>query len=111
MIHVRGKRSKYSNKKVEIDGFKFDSKKEAQHYWYLSNLQKLGEINNLQVHPKYEIIVNGKKICSYTPDFEYTTEAGEKIVCDVKSEPTKTPVYRLKTKLMLAVHGINIIEV
>ncbi len=47
MIHIRGKtRSKYGNKKVEIDDIKFDSKKEAKHYLYLKQLEKQGHPEN-----------------------------------------------------------------
>jgi hypothetical protein len=33
------------------------------------------------------------------------------VVVDVKSKPTRTAVYRLKRKLMIALHGIEIEEV
>jgi len=33
------------------------------------------------------------------------------VVEDVKSEPTKTPIYRLKKKLLLACYGIQITEI
>jgi hypothetical protein len=50
-------------------------------------------------------------VCKYISDFVYL-ENGQKIVEDVKSEYTrKLPVYRLKKKLVKAVHGIDIKEV
>jgi hypothetical protein len=104
MIH-----SKYGNKKVEIDGFKFDSKKEAHHYRVLKNLQENGSIQNLKIHPRYDLSINGTKICSYIPDFEYINGAGELKTIDVKG--VKTPVYQLKKKLMKVIHSISIIEV
>lgn len=43
-------------------------------------------------------------------DYSYTTKAGELIVEDVKSVATKTPVYRLKKKLVSVSHGLDIQE-
>lgn len=48
MTFIRGK-SKYNNHKVEIDGYKFDSKKEGSRYLILRQMQKEGEIANLKV--------------------------------------------------------------
>jgi hypothetical protein len=49
-------------------------------------------------------------VATYVADFVYR-EAGksEMIVVDVKG--MRTPVYRLKRKLMLACHGIDVLEV
>ena len=44
-------KSKYSNKKVLIDGITFDSKKEAKRYTELKILESAGEIINLEVAP------------------------------------------------------------
>ncbi len=114
------KPTKFGAKKVEYDGYKFDSKREHARYCDLKVLLKSGDIADLKVHPKFEIVVNGQKICSYTADFSYfeilTPFNGglcsEYIVEDVKSPPTrKKRDYRLTKKLMKAVHGIEIREV
>jgi hypothetical protein len=102
---------KFFNKKTTIDSYTFDSLKEGQRYVELSAMVVRGEIKDLVVHPKYEIKVASRRICSYSADFLYTiVETGEVICEDVKSVATKTPVYRLKRKLMAAVHGIDILE-
>jgi len=104
--------SKYKNIKVTLDGFKFDSKKEARRYRDLKLLEKAGEISDLNVHPKFQIEVNGKNICTYSADFEYLHNHSKKrIVEDVKVDATKTQTYRLKKKLMEAVYGIDICEI
>ena len=46
-------KSKYSNKKVNIDGITFDSKKEANRYKELKILENLGKISNLELQPVY----------------------------------------------------------
>lgn len=106
--------SKHRNVKTEVDGIIFASKKESDRYGQLKILMRSGEITNVELQPKYEIIVNGTKICTYIGDFAYYRIKPTKgnVVEDVKSEHTrKLPVYRLKKKLMLAVHGIDIEEV
>ena len=52
------KRSKYKNIKVVIDGIKFDSKKEASHYYQLKDLLDEGKITNLALQPKFNIAVS-----------------------------------------------------
>jgi hypothetical protein len=101
-------RRKYGNKKTEVDGFKFDSKAEAARWSVLKLLLKAGLIFELQRQVTYQIAVNGVKVCKYVADFVYV-ENGQQVVEDVKG--FRTAEYRLKKKLMLAVHQIDIQEV
>jgi hypothetical protein len=101
--------SKYNAIATVVDGFRFASKKEAAAYSDLKYRQMAGEIGKLELQPKYPIIVNGVKICDYIGDFRFVDyRTNETIVMDVKG--VKTPVYRLKAKLMLACYGIEILE-
>ena len=116
-------RSKYKAVKTTIDGITFDSKKEAKRYTELKLLEKSGMITHLELQPTYDITINGAKICKYKADFryftvrqenreQYTNSKGEwivptmtgdkegQIVEDVKG--FKTPIYRLKKKLVEA---------
>jgi len=105
------KKNKYNAKKTIIDGIKFDSKKEAARYTELKLMEKGGVIRDLELQPRFDIVINGMKVCYYRADFSYM-ESGELVVEDVKSSYTaKLPVYRLKNKLMKAVHNITIKEV
>jgi len=105
-----GKRHKYGAEAVEVDGHKFPSKREARRYEELRLLEQGGVIANLELQPHFPIVVNGVRICTYVGDFRYDdTETGEKIVEDSKG--VRTPVFRLKARLMQAVHGIEIREV
>lgn len=103
------KGSKYGAKAVMIDGHRFASKKEAGRYAELRLLQQAGVIADLVLQPRFDLVVNGQKICRYFADFRYT-DGGVDVVEDVKSQGTKTPVYRLKRKLMKACHGIEVRE-
>jgi hypothetical protein len=101
--------SKYHAIKTEVDGIVFASKREASRYSELKLLEAAGEIFDLKLQPKFPIVVNKQKICTYIADFEYELSDGTKITEDVKG--VKTPVYRLKKKLMKACFGIEITEV
>lgn len=101
------KRAKYGNIKIELDGYTFDSKKEARRYVELRMLIASGEITDLQLQVVFQL-----SVCKYVCDFTYITREGEYIVEDVKSKATrKNRVYRLKNKLMLAELNIQIKEI
>jgi hypothetical protein len=102
-------RQKYGNKRVTVDGVTFDSQAEGRRYLVLRELVKAGEITDLEMHPSFRIEVGGVLICRYVADFAYVTRAGVQVIEDVKG--VKTAAYRLKRKLMKAVHGIEIQEV
>lgn len=100
--------SKYGNKKVELDGFLFDSKRESQRYVELKLLERAGEIENLELQPQFPCIVNKKKICIYIADFRYV-EKGRTVIEDSKG--VRTDVYKIKKKLVEALYGVIIFEV
>ena len=104
---------KYRNIKTNVNGILFDSKKEAGRYAELLLLRGQGIINNLELQPKFDLLVNGTKVASYIADFRYfDTEKKQWIVEDVKSPVSKTPVYRLKKKILAnQEHPVYITEV
>ncbi len=105
-----GFKNKYRNTKVTVDGIEFDSKREVKRYTELKLLERTGEISDLQMQVKYELIPKqkGERSCSYIADFVYN-EKGETIVEDTKG--MRTPEYVIKRKLMLYIHGIKIKEI
>lgn len=105
------KKSKYGNRKTELDGHLFDSQKEANRYIQLRYLEKAGEIRDLRLQAEFPLEVNGEKVASYYADFCYY-KGDEYVVEDSKSVATKKiAVYRLKKKLMKQCHNIIIQEV
>ena len=106
------KRSKYRNKKATSkSGEKFDSEGELNRWEVLRLLEQAGKISELRRQVKFYFIINGVNCGGYVADFVYT-EKGVQVVEDLKSEHTrKLALFRIKKKLMLAVHGIAIREV
>lgn len=123
--------NKYSNKKIEYQGKKFDSKKELRFYCVLEDLQEAGIIKDLKTQVPFEIQPKfkdseGKTIraIKYIADFtcivcdverfkravgqDLKLKKGDLAVLDTKGY--KTDVYKLKYKMMLY-HGYKIIEI
>ncbi len=121
--------NKYLNNKTKIDGILFDSKKEAKYYLRLKQDEKEGKITDLRLQVPYEIVPAVYKdevkhlktkdkivrrlvqrAIIYIADFVYTsTSSGNTVVVDCKGFKTKE--YILKKKMMLALKGIDIVEV
>lgn len=102
--------SKYHSRKTVIDGIEFASKKEAQRYVVLNAMEKAGEIDGLQIQPKYRLIpsqkftnMDSERPVDYVADFQYhVIKTGEIIVEDVKGLRTKD--YVIKRKLFKFTH-------
>ena len=107
--------SKYGNKKVEIDGYKFDSIKESEKYLELKFLKQHKQIKDFEVHPSFVIFdgyVNkqGQKIrpIIYTADFRVVELDNSEEILDIKpyirskQKYFLTAVFKLKVKLFEA---------
>lgn len=86
------------------------SGREADRCRDLELLCAAGKIKELRKQVKFVLIPkqNGERSVSYIADFTYFDEDGNFIVEDAKGY--KTPMYRLKKKMMLFFHGIKIKE-
>lgn len=99
-------RAKYNNKKIIMDGIKFDSIKESTRYKELLLLQKANKIKDLELQKKL-IIQNKMKTnqgilreINYIADFYYfDNDLRKYIIEDVKGFKTKD--FSLKFKLII----------
>lgn len=97
------KRNKYGNIKTEVDGIKFDSKKEAEYYCQLKSLKKAGEIKDFGLQPRYELQPTFKKngtthrSITYVADFIIDNNDGTTDIVDCKG--VETQVFKIKKKL------------
>lgn len=128
-------RSKYGNNKIVNSFGKFDSEIEWARFIFLSERTKKGEISNLRRQVAFTLIPNQygteirhlktkdkeiqvllERACVYIADFVYERD-GKTIVEDCKGEDkrykgkrfsTQTADFKIKKKLMLYVHHIQI---
>ena len=98
-------RSKYRNIRTVVNGISFASKREAARYRELVLLERAGVIKDLSLQVRMPLQVNGHVVSHYVADFQYT-EDGQLIVEDAKGFITDT--FRLKSKLVKALYGVEI---
>lgn len=103
------RRNKYGNKRTKVDGMVFQSAAEARRYSELKLMERAGAIRDLRLQTSWPLKIGETLICRYRCDFEYWSSDGRQIVEDVKG--VLTPAYRIKKKLMAAIHGVEIQEI
>ena len=111
------KPNKYRNQPVKTGKLRFDSQKEAERFRVLEALQKAGKIRQLKLQHTFTLqdaytTPEGEwvRAIEYRADFTYVRD-GQLVVEDVKSPATKTQVYQMKRKMLLARYGLTIAEV
>lgn len=98
-------KSKYKSKKVELDGYVFDSKVESEYYIHLKELKAAGQVIGYKVHPKYllqEAYVNfeNKKIRKIEYEADFEVEYADRVeVIDIKGKATTDA--KLKRKMFM----------
>ena len=109
--------NKYRNIRTEVDGISFPSKAEAARYQVLKIRERLGEIKDLELQPRFTFVINGKYLTydtghkiTYTADFRYqerVLDTWETVVEDRKGYMTRDT--RIRLALMKAVNGIEVL--
>ena len=109
--HVEGTAVVPANKYGAERAGKYASKHERDVATSLAALAACGKIMDLQEQVSYTLVAGQGKIrpIRYVADFVYYDAQGTPHVCDAKGY-AKNPVYRLKKKLLLLLHGIQIEE-
>lgn len=97
--------NKFGAKTVILDGYTFASKAEAIRYTDLKKLVARGEIEDLRVHARFPLEVNGHKVGAYTCDFSYRVKGEDApVIEDVKSAATLAgEAFRLRSHIFYAV--------
>lgn len=95
---MRGRANKYGAKKTRCSqGHLHDSAKEARRCNDLHLLARAGEIDDLEVQPKFYFCIGGVQVkhdngrrVGFTPDFSYIDmKSGADVVEDVKAASTR----------------------
>jgi hypothetical protein len=103
------RKSKFGAVRTEVDGITFASKKEARRYGELKLMERAGMISELALQPRFPLYIGDDLICTYVGDFLYRAKSGDVIVEDAKG--IETPEFKLKRKLLRAIHGMEIVTV
>jgi hypothetical protein len=101
---AEGWRSKYGAVRTEIDGIKFDSKREACRYGELKMLKAAGEVKWFTMQVPFRL--DGGTV--YRADFLVVWKDGRVSIEDSKGMRTAT--YRIKKREVEAKYGIEIEE-
>lgn len=111
--------SKYKAKKVELDGHKFDSKKEAKRYTELKAMEERGEISVLRCQVPFELLPTQQtktganyRAVKYIADFVYYND-GKMVVEDVKGmkKGQAYQLFVLKKKMLKWFFDIEVVEI
>src|SRR5690349_14777280 len=107
-------RNKFNAVKTKLDGYTFDSKREAAVYAQLKLLSDAGKISDLKVHPCLSLTVRldyglgysiPTDIGHYEADFSFV-ENGERKFVDVKG--VDTPLSKWKRRHVFAQYRIEV---
>ena len=76
-------------------------------------MEKAGKISALQMQTNFRLDLNGVHLTVYRCDFDYIDQSGKRRIEDVKGmrKSAAYELYRLKARLMLAIHNILVEEV
>lgn len=100
-------KSKFGNKKINVNGILYHSKGEYARECALNTQQKAGIIKDLKRQVTFSLDVNDVHVCKYVADWSYTIVKGDvRVIEDFKG--VKTEGFILKSKLMKACHGIDV---
>ena len=115
---TRWQANKFGAKRTIVDGIQFHSKKEAQRWSDLRNLERAGMIHNLERQKPFPIVINGAPVkirsarypngraMKYVADFVYF-EGDKRVIEDAKGRDTSES--RIKRALIEAIYNIEIL--
>lgn len=105
----RKSKSKYGAIPTTVDGVRFASRAEAKRDAELQLLARAGEIIDIERQPKFDLFVNGRKICRYIGDWSFWEKDPKadyrclrRVVEDCKG--VQTPAFKIKWALAKALY-------
>lgn len=103
--------NKYRAKKIELDGYKFDSKAEAAYYYQLKTLKQEFKVHErFQICPSFKLHGKTYRSRSYTPDFSIYDGDELLSVIDVKGgKATLTTDSKLRMVLFMHEHEVPVV--
>ena len=119
---VAARRTKYGSRRTWVPELNrwFASGHEAEQAVILLRRQQAGEVRDLLFQVAYPLHVDDEVVCTYYADYVFDErrpdrdtamgEAWVHVVADAKSPLSRTPVYRLKKRLMAVCLGLEVRE-
>ena len=108
MPKIKQRQNKYNAQRTIVDSIAFHSKAESNRYKILKLLENAGHIRDLKLQASMPFVYNGIRLFTYYADFTYYSD-GIFVVEDVKG--MRTPLYKLKKKMIEVYYGIKITEI
>lgn len=110
MAFNRFDKNKFGAKWTKTEDGNFASQGELARWNFLKMMQDEGKIRNLRRQIRFKLEINGQLICIYVADHGYRIlhceEFEQETIEDFKG--METPEFKLKKKLMFAIHGIDV---
>lgn len=107
------KGNKFNARKMNIDGYQFDSKAEGAYYLHLKNLKLDFKIHErFETLPSFDLQNPRKHVrgCTYTPDFSIYEHGKLVSVVDVKGgRATLTRASVLRMKMFMAKYQVPVV--
>lgn len=106
-------KTKFRNIRTVIDGFSFPSKKEANRYATLKTLRKSGLVSAFlfSANPEDKDKLTYKFACGVKYILDFVVMWNDKTITYEDVKGIRTPVYKIKKKLMLHEFNIDITEI
>lgn len=103
-------KNKYNARRTRQGDYIYASGKEARSGRDIDLLESSGEIADVKRQVWIEVFIDGEAVCRYRADFVYRVVSTNRIVIlDPKGK--RTPLYRLKKKIIEALSTLKIEEV
>jgi hypothetical protein len=99
--------NKFRAVRTTLDGITFDSKREAAYYAELKLRERAGEVSEVELQPRFPLMVGSEVIGSYRADFKFwDNRENKQRVVDIKGVEPKG--FRRTLKHVRAQYGVEV---
>lgn len=94
--------------KISIHGYTFKNENEYRRYMGILGLVKEGRLSELDVNPKYDLIVNEQLIDSYCPTFIFKDVAKNQYRYIQVNGVSNNPALEMKIRLFSVLYEVEV---
>ncbi len=94
--------------KIIVDGYHFKNENEYRRYKGIQELVKDGRLQDLDVNPKYPLMVNQVEVDSYSPTFRFydPVKHAERFI--QVSNAAQSAIQELRIRLFEAIYSVKV---